>query len=490
MDWVPFPTAHSPDTACRDAGLNARLLARLVQGLYGREIHSLILIKDGVRVLDLSVPPYSNRIVQDVHSAAKAFTAIACGFAIQEGRFDLSTPIVELLDANPAKRSDAVDRLTIYHLLTMTAGQRPEDFQKIWGQQYWVSAFLSTPITIEPGTTFEYNNFCSFVLSAVIQRVTGRRLLDYLGPRLFDRLEIRERHWEQLGKGIDWGASGLYISVESMACFGYFLLNRGMWDGHQLLRADFIDLMGSKQVNSYRQEVPAWIEDNQGYGFQVWKNSFGGFRASGAYQQEIVVLPDHHLTASFSGGVVDLEWEPLSLFSSYVIPACERGYSGGDENLAEAVDKFEKPLGCDPTAHFNSAVPLRMYHLEHPVIRWRTFHIDLHIEGIGVEHIEGKTFVTLVNHGVPVRLECGRKGTYVVGKMEYGINGQTFDLKPAVCGSWIDNKTYEFIFRPLTRKMWMIFTVRFLCPSAIELTVSLDKRHGVDPETVRGKATA
>ena len=389
MDWAPFPTAYCPDTACRDAGLNANWLAQFVQGLCGREIHSFILIKDGVRVIDLNVPPYSNSIVQDIHSAAKTFTAIACGFAIQEGMFDLSTPIVELLGIDSAKRDDAVDRLTIYHLLTMTAGQRPEDFQKIWELQDWVSGFLSTPITVEPGTTFEYNNFCSFVLSAVIQRMTGCRLLDYLGPRLFDRLGIHERYWEQLGKGIDWGAAGLYISVESMARFGYFLLNKGVWEGEPLLNADFVDRMGSKQIDSqHREGTPAWIEDKQGYGFQTWMDSFGGFRASGMLQQEIIVLPRFGITAVISGGVCDLDWEPLSLFGSHLLPACSQGYHAGDEALQDAVCELSRPITCPRQEQAMPEFPARLYQLERPFVRWRTFQFDLHVEVIGIERTD------------------------------------------------------------------------------------------------------
>jgi hypothetical protein len=395
-----------------------------------------------------------------------------------------------LIDVHETARAPVTDELTIFHLLTMTVGQRPEDFQTIWQEKDWVSAFFRTPLSAAPGTTFEYNNFCSFILSAIIQRVTGQRLLDYLATRLFDPLGIHERYWEQLGMGIDWGASGLYISVESMARFGYFLLNRGIWDGEQLLDPEFITSIGTKHVASHRKEVPAWIEDSQGYGLHAWQNSFGGFRASGALQQEIVVLPEQNLTASFSGGVVDVEWEPLSLFSAFLVPACETGYSGGDEALGKAAEEFEKPLSFPATTGVLTPMPQKTFHLEHPIVRWRTFHVDLHLEQIGIERSGERTFVTLVNRGTPSRLECRHDGSYAEGAMAYGINCRPFDLRPAVSGRWADGKSFEFVFRPLTRKMWMTFTIRFSNESTIELTVSLDKRHRVAPETVKGEATA
>jgi hypothetical protein len=491
MGWIPFPTAHNPDTACSDAGLDAHLLAEFVQGLCGREIHSFILIKDGVRVLDLNVPPYSNSIVQDIHSAAKTFTAVACGFAIQEGMFDLSTPIVELLDADPAKGNDAVDHLTVYHLLTMTAGQRPEDFQKIWEQHDWVSRFLSTPITVEPGTTFEYKNFCSSMLSAIIQRMTGCRLLDYLGPRLFDRLEIHERYWEQLGEGIDWGAAGLYLSVESMARFGYFLLNKGVWEGEQLLNADFVDLMGSKQIDTgHREGTPAWIEDKQGYGFQAWMDSLDGFRASGMLQQEVIVLPRFGVTAVISGGVCDLDWEPLSLFGSHLLPACVQGYHGGDKALHDAVCEFSRPITYPGQEQEMPEFPTRLYQLERPYVRWQIYQFDLHVEAIGIERTAHETVVTVVNQGTPTRLRCPKSSEFSSQSMPYSINDELFDLMPAVCGRWSDPQTFELTFRPLIRKMWTKFQIRITEPDEIEFTISFDPRNRIEPELIKGRQVA
>ena len=488
MNNRQYPETCDTPSACRTADIDPRLLGEMLRLFSGREIHSFVLIKDGIRLVDLAVPPYVNDVVQDIHSASKTFTAVACGFAMQEGRFRLDTPIVDLVGGR--NWAPGVDKLPVRHLLTMTAGQAAEDFQLIWEEEDWSQAFLSTPLTAAPGFHFEYNNFCSFMLSAAIQRISGQRLLDYLDPRLFDPLGIAERYWEQLGKGVDWGASGLYLSVESMTRFGRFLLNRGCWNGQQLLSADFVDAMATRQIDSYRKEVPAWIEDNQGYGFQTWMNSFGGFRASGLLQQEIVVLPAYGITAVLSGGVCDLEWEPLSLFRSHLLPACEQGYHGGDEELWDSVRELSRPMPCPGREQSLPELPAKRYQLDRLFTRWRTFHIDLHVEAVGIERTPQETAVTLINRGVPTRFRCPASGDYTVGTMNYSINGEPFDLRPAVCGGWLSPKTFELTFRPLTRKMWMVFTIEIVKPEMIELTVSFDPRHRAEPEAIRGREIA
>ncbi len=165
--------------------------------------------------------------------------------------------------------------------------------------------FFSCPIEKEPGTRFLYNTGATYMLSAVVQKVTGMRVVDYLTPRLFEPLGIDKPFWEQCPKGIDTGGFGLMLAPEDIAKFGQFLLQRGMWEGKRLLPAAWFDRATFPHSdNSITGSGPDW---SAGYGYQFWRCVSGGYRGDGAFGQYCVVLPQHDMVVAITSNARDMQ---------------------------------------------------------------------------------------------------------------------------------------------------------------------------------------
>jgi CubicO group peptidase (beta-lactamase class C family) len=182
--------------------------------------------------------------------------------------------------------------MRVKDLLTMTCGhdvepKRPE------GDVSWAKTFLAHPVPNKPGSTFLYNSFGTYMCSAIVQKVTGQSVLDYLKPRLFGPLGIENPRWDASPQGVNFGGWGLFVRTEDVAKLGLLYLNKGKWNGKQLVPAEWAAAATSKQVPndkapSARGNKPDW---QQGYGYQFWQSQHG-FRGDGANGQFCIVLPE------------------------------------------------------------------------------------------------------------------------------------------------------------------------------------------------------
>ena len=222
-----------------------------------------------------------------VFSVSKSFTSVAVGMAIDEGKLSLKEHVTRVFPRKNASAPPDVkkrwDALTLEHLLTMTMGHaeftRPQS----------VKEALSYELVNDPGARFLYDNTCTFLASAMFTRATGVKVRDYLLDRLFRPLSIPDPYWPESEDGFTIGATGLELTTSEMALFGRFLLQRGNWEGKQLVSASWID-------GATRTQVPTRPSDNKpdydlGYGYQFWTCRHGAFRCDGKDGQFIVVLP-------------------------------------------------------------------------------------------------------------------------------------------------------------------------------------------------------
>ena len=147
----------------------------------------------------------------------------------------------------------------------------------------WIHAYLNHPMNADPGKLFQYDSINTYLLSAIVQKVTGMTVLDYLKQKVFNQLNIKDVYWERSPEGIVTGGWGLYIQAESLAKFGQLLLQRGQWHSQQLIPAAWVDAMMTKQVE---------FQKGGGYGYQMWTCDYPtAMRADGAYGQYIVIVP-------------------------------------------------------------------------------------------------------------------------------------------------------------------------------------------------------
>jgi len=232
---------------------------------------------------------------RNVRSVAKSFTSVAVGMAIDDGKLKLSDKVAEAFpeiifaEKNPvsAVQKSRWEVLTLEHLLTMTLGHaglsRPGS----------VKEAFSYELSNEPGSVFCYDNTCAFLASAMLTKATGLTLRDYLLERLFRPLGINDPEWTETG-GYTTGSTGLFLTVYEMAVFGQFLLQKGNWEGKQLVSAAWID--AATQIR-----VPlTGSNDNSGYGYYFWICPNGAYRCDGSGGQFIVVFPAQNAVAAIA----------------------------------------------------------------------------------------------------------------------------------------------------------------------------------------------
>jgi CubicO group peptidase (beta-lactamase class C family) len=266
-----------------------------------------------------------------MHSVSKSFTATAVGMAVDEGLLKVTDKLVDFFPDNlPEEVSDNLKAVTVHDLLTMNCGQETEArFRN--SDQDWVTSFLAHPFVHEPGTWYCYNSLGTYMLSAIVQKLTGEKVLDYLTPRLFEPLHIEIPQWDESPQGINAGGWGLQLKTEDMAKFGQLFLQKGVWNGKRLVSEAWVNEASKYQVPS----VPAGTRPDQaaergltpenctfmlGYGYQMWRCPDNAYRADGARGQYIIIVPDSDAVIACTANSANLQAEQ-NLIYEHLFPA-------------------------------------------------------------------------------------------------------------------------------------------------------------------------
>jgi CubicO group peptidase (beta-lactamase class C family) len=322
-----------PRSRPEEQGVPSAALARLVAAFDAIEhVHTATVVRHGHVVLEATWAPYERDAPHAMYSVSKSFTSIAVGLAIDEGLFAVDDPVVDLLpDLAPEVPSPHLSALSVRHLLTMSTGHTTEP--EWGGSAHWAREMLAADPEFAPGTHWLYNTGATYLLSEIVQRRSGERLLDYLTPRLFAPLGFERPWWLQSPTGVDAGGFGLMIRAEELAVFGQLLLQRGEWRGAQLVPAEWIDLATSAQISNGDSAVGHW--DQQGYGFQFWRCPDGAYRGDGAFGQYVIVLPGHDAVVAITGGLADMHLPPAAIWRE-LLPAFDAVDTGAAGSAAAA----------------------------------------------------------------------------------------------------------------------------------------------------------
>ncbi|HOR00533.1 MAG TPA: serine hydrolase [Anaerolineae bacterium] len=295
------------------------LLSALQAGGYA--MHSLMLLRHGHVIAEGCWRPYTPACRRYVYSLSKSFASTAVGLAVAEGLLTVSDPVVSFFpDDLPPRIDEHLAAMRLRHLLTMTAGHSFDSVLALLDpdEENWAAAILALPVQYPPGTHFLYNSGASYLLSAIVHRVTGQSVLDYLTPRLFQPLGITSATWDACPRGVNTGGWGLNLRTEDIARFGQLYLQRGAWHGEQLLPAAWVAEATAAQVPNDgpdRQHEP--IDWQQGYGYQFWRCQHGAYRADGASGQFCVVMPHEGAVLAITSetndmqGILDRVWQHL-----------------------------------------------------------------------------------------------------------------------------------------------------------------------------------
>lgn len=289
------PTAQGVDPSGVDRLLDALAAAKLEQ-------HSLMIVRHGHVVVEGWWAPYEPDGLHLLYSLSKSFTSTAVALAVEEGLLGVDDLVTGFFpDLLPEVISPQLSRMKVRHLLSMSTGHRADTLPQL-DRGNLIGSFLAVAPEEEPGTWFTYNQGATLTLSAILHRLTGERLLDYLRPRLLEPLGIEQANWQGVGP-LDLGFTGLHLTTESVATFGQLYLQRGMWQGRRLVNEDWIAEATRSQVDNPREPNPDW---RQGYGYQFWM-SREGYRGDGAFGQFCLVLPDQDTVVAITGAVEDMQ---------------------------------------------------------------------------------------------------------------------------------------------------------------------------------------
>lgn len=287
-------------------------------------LHSFMLVRHGAVVAEGWWKPESPDKPHVLHSLSKSFCSTAVGLAVSDGKLSIDDPVLKFFpDDAPEMPSEKLKQMRVRDLLTMSTGHETEP--KFTSDAPWVKAFLAHPVPHKPGAHFQYNSPATYMQSAIVQRVTGQTVLEYLRPRLFEPLGIENPTWMTSPEGINTGGWGLMVCTEDIAKFGQLYLQKGQWNGRQLIPAAWVEQATAKQVSNGSDPARDW---DQGYGFQFWRCRHGAYRGDGAFGQFCIVLPEQDAVIAITADTKDMQaelnvvWDKLlPAFHSVVLPA-------------------------------------------------------------------------------------------------------------------------------------------------------------------------
>jgi CubicO group peptidase (beta-lactamase class C family) len=287
------------------------------------ELHSFLFIRHGKVIAEGWWNPYGSDNKHVMFSASKTFTATAVGLAVSENRLKVTDRVISFFPYSlPDSISNYMKDLTVQNLLTMSVGQDPEPW--VMGSDGdWISAFFKTAPVNKPGTVFKYNNTATFMLSAIVQQVTGQTVFDYLQTRIFRPLAITGIDWDLSPQGINLGMIGLRLRTEDMAKFGLLLLHNGSWNGKQLIPKEWVREATTFKIQTTipgSKESMALSDWAQGYCYQMWRGRNNTVRLDGMGGQFVVLIPDKDAIVVMTANARNTQDE-LNLIHNYLIPA-------------------------------------------------------------------------------------------------------------------------------------------------------------------------
>jgi len=463
-------------------------------------VHGFMLLRHGNVAAEGWWAPYGPRFPHTLYSLSKSFTSTGIGLAVAEGLLTVDDPVLKFFpDDAPANPSENLKAMRVRHLLSMNTGHKEDTTEHVFQAHHlpnpnplgleahpkantsghvfkdaddnWPRVFLSLPVECPPGTWFVYNTAATYMLSAIITKLTGESLLNYLRPRLFDPLGIANPTWETGPRGVSLGGTGLHIRTEDIARFGQMVLQQGTWDGRRILtEAWTAEATRATSDNSNTQTNPDWTV---GYGYQFWRCRHNCYRGDGAFGQYCIIMPEQDAVLAMVGGLRDMQ-VVLDKVWDYLLPAMQPAALPADpQACAELRDKLAglslplpKGQPSSPMAQQWSGKTCKLERNE------------LQLESVAIEFGDERS--TLVardergQHAIQVGYDTWLKGI---------TNVRGHDAEPvAACGAWTKEDTYEVRICYYERVFCPLFRFHY---TRGELQLEVEPNVSWGPTTVR-----
>ncbi len=287
-------------------------------GKSGQEFHGFMVVRHGYVVAEGWWSPFAPALKHTLYSLSKSFTSTAIGMCIADGKMSVEDPVIKFFPNDlPDPVPPRLAAMKVKHLLTMNNGHdgKPMEAMQAEPNGRWAKAYLAEPIPYDPGTHFFYNTGSTYMLSSIVQKLTGKTTFDFLTARLFKPLGIEGADWEISPEGVNVGGYGLRVRTEDIAKFGQLYLQNGSWGGKELIPASWVEEATKKQTTSQDNDSD-W---GQGYGYQFWrcKPAPGFYRGDGAFGQYCIVIPQYDTVIAINseskdmGASMKLVWDNL-----------------------------------------------------------------------------------------------------------------------------------------------------------------------------------
>jgi CubicO group peptidase (beta-lactamase class C family) len=394
-------------------------------------MNSFMLVRHGQVVAEGWWSPYDAGSPHSLYSLSKSFTSTAVGLAVSEGKLSLDDEVLKFFPEDaPANPSNNLKAMRVRDLLRMSTGHQTEPGRT--AGQPWTKTFLAQAVPNKPGTHFLYNTSATYMLSAMVQKATGLTVLDYLKPRLFDPLGIENPTWEVSPQGITTGGYGLSVRTEDIARFGQLYLQKGNWQGKQLVPSAWIEEATARQTSNGSNPKSDW---EQGYGYQFWRCRNGAYRGDGAFGQFCIVLPEQDAVIAITSGTKDMQ-AVMNLVWDKLLPAIQPAPLAPDDESRKKLEQMLTGLSVRPQEDSGSPGATAKVSNKRYVFPKN----ERKLEAITLESDNKDGAVTLVARfdGVERRIPCGR-GAWRKGRLAYGM----FPEQPAAAsGAWTSDDTF------------------------------------------------
>ncbi len=366
LEHVRFPE----EAGVSSQGILNYIAAREEAGL---EHHAIWVMRHGKIAAKLVYAPYDDHTPHTLFSLSKSFCSAAAGFAVQEGLLTWDTKLMDVLpEIFPADASDWQKAITLHHLLTMGSGMKPESDGGREGPD-WARRVIECGCDHEPGTHFAYNSMSTYLVSCMVQKVTGQTVRDYLVPRLFEPLGMMNADgsapdWDCSPDGVNVGGWGLWLSCAQIAPFGQCLLQKGVWDGKQVLPREWLDLATTAQIDNGNGDHPHDHDWNMGYGYQFWMcktdhepGQQPRYRGDGMFSQFCIVDEKRDMVVCCVSGVGDIG-KALDLIYTHLLAAADM--EPADEAAQAELQTRPAALAYPWPEHDGSELPVGVYAAE------------------------------------------------------------------------------------------------------------------------------
>lgn len=460
-----------------EVGVDSRAIRAFVREIesMGVESHSLMILRHGKVAFETWKTPYAPHLPHTMYSISKSVTATAIGFAFAEGLLARDTKVIDIFPEYRPKREDPwLDKMTVRHLLSMSAGKDVSVLSnKAMG--HWVRSFFHSPWAFEPGTDFKYISENTYMLCAILHRVTGQSVREYLWPRLFEPLGFdRIPFWETDENGVEAGGWGIYLTTEELAKIVLCYQQGGMFQGIRVLPEGWVEEATSKQVNSDVPRAKPDPDSSAGYGYCFWRNHIpDSYRFDGMFTQQGIVFSKYDAIIILTMSEVD-ESKPRKCLWKYF----PQGFLSKNAAMpkADAAQIRFAPLPPHPAAPRNTVLEQRIDGRE---IRFFPFHLAnfigfpmsvlslaaVYMSANKAGHINRVVLCfqpdtcTMQWREGPEKncVTCGMDGSYRTSRMRLG----DIALTAISSAAWLDENTLEISIRPIetvcARKMRFAF---------------------------------